>query len=59
VKVWFFPEGLTSKKLLPFKKGAFRAAIDKKIPIVPVVFSAHSFVDWDNFKAEEGTVSKQ
>ncbi len=36
--VLFFPEGTRSEdgKLLPFKKGAFRMALDLRLPILPV-----------------------
>ncbi len=38
VGLLFFPEGTRSAdgKLLPFKKGAFRIAIEQQIPILPV-----------------------
>lgn len=39
VSVMMFPEGTRSETddLLPFKEGAFRLAIDSKVPILPVV----------------------
>lgn len=38
--MFLFPEGKISSKgkLLPFKNGAFKLAIDKQVPIVPVTF---------------------
>lgn len=39
VSVVLFPEGTTSNKapeMLPFKNGAFKLAIDKQVPIVPM-----------------------
>jgi 1-acyl-sn-glycerol-3-phosphate acyltransferase len=38
IGILFFPEGTrsTSGHLLPFKKGAFRAAIEQQLPILPV-----------------------
>jgi len=38
IGILFFPEGTrsTSGRLLPFKKGAFRAAIEQQVPILPV-----------------------
>lgn len=39
--IWFFPEGTRSSHehndMLPFKKGAFYAAVQAEIPIIPVV----------------------
>lgn len=41
VSVWMFPEGTRSRGrgLLPFKTGAFHAAIGAGIPIIPIVCS--------------------
>ncbi len=41
LSVWMFPEGTRSRGrgLLPFKTGAFYAAIAAGVPIVPVVCS--------------------
>jgi 1-acyl-sn-glycerol-3-phosphate acyltransferase len=38
IGILFFPEGTRSSsgKLLPFKKGAFRTAIEQQLPILPV-----------------------
>jgi len=38
IGILFFPEGTRSPdgRLLPFKKGAFRTAIDQKLPLLPV-----------------------
>ncbi|XP_073981530.1 1-acyl-sn-glycerol-3-phosphate acyltransferase beta-like [Rhodnius prolixus] len=47
-KIWLFPEGTrnhNSENLLPFKKGAFRTAIECKAQIIPVVFSPYYFID--------------
>ncbi|OTA19876.1 bifunctional L-3-phosphoserine phosphatase/1-acyl-sn-glycerol-3-phosphate acyltransferase [Xenorhabdus beddingii] len=54
VSVWMFPEGTRSRGrgLLPFKTGAFHAAIAAGVPIVPVcVSSTHKKIKlnrWDN-----------
>ncbi|SPY32430.1 1-acylglycerol-3-phosphate O-acyltransferase [Pasteurella canis] len=56
LSVWMFPEGTRSRGrgLLPFKTGAFHAAIAAGVPIVPVVCSTtHNKIDlnrWDNGK---------
>ncbi|CDL79381.1 1-acylglycerol-3-phosphate O-acyltransferase [Xenorhabdus cabanillasii] len=54
VSVWMFPEGTRSRRrgLLPFKTGAFHAAIAAGVPIVPVcVSSTHDRIKlnrWNN-----------
>ena len=56
LSVWMFPEGTRSRGrgLLPFKTGAFYAAIAAGVPIVPVVCSTtHNQINlnrWDNGK---------
>lgn len=43
MKIWVFAEGTRNKgkNLLPFKKGAFRMAIDAGVPIVPVCANSY------------------
>ncbi|ARR48365.1 1-acylglycerol-3-phosphate O-acyltransferase [Photobacterium damselae subsp. damselae] len=53
VSVWMFPEGTRSRGrgLLPFKTGAFHAAIGANVPVVPIVCSSTEHVKlnrWDN-----------
>lgn len=53
VSVWMFPEGTRSRGrgLLPFKTGAFHAAIAAQVPIIPIVCSStdHLKVNrWNN-----------
>ena len=42
--IWVFPEGTRNhgQNLLPFKKGAFRMAIEAGVPIVPICVSSYS-----------------
>ncbi len=42
--IWFFAEGTRNKgkNMLPFKKGAFRIAIEAKVPIVPICVSSYA-----------------
>ncbi|MGF1700628.1 1-acylglycerol-3-phosphate O-acyltransferase [Photobacterium makurazakiensis] len=53
VSIWMFPEGTRSRGrgLLPFKTGAFHAAIGAEVPVVPIVCSTTEHVNlnrWDN-----------
>ncbi len=53
VSVWMFPEGTRSRGrgLLPFKTGAFHAAIAAQVPIVPIICSSTDKVKlnrWNN-----------
>lgn len=53
VSVWMFPEGTRSRGrgLLPFKTGAFHAAIGAGLPIVPIVCSSTGGIKlnrWNN-----------
>jgi 1-acyl-sn-glycerol-3-phosphate acyltransferase len=53
VSVWMFPEGTRSRGrgLMPFKTGAFHAAIGAELPIIPIVCSTTSdikFNRWNN-----------
>lgn len=55
LSIWMFPEGTRSRGrgLLPFKTGAFHAAITAGVPIVPVVCSSLNNIDlnrWNNGK---------
>ena len=42
VSVWMFPEGTRSRGrgLLPFKTGAFHAAMGAEVPVIPIVCSS-------------------
>ncbi len=53
VSVWMFPEGTRSRGrgLLPFKTGAFHAAMGAQVPVIPIVCSSTHKLRlnrWDN-----------
>lgn len=58
-KLWVFPEGTrrNTGQIHQFKKGAFHAAIQAQVPIVPVVFSSYrSFLDAEKKVFNDGEV---
>ncbi|PPI87831.1 1-acyl-sn-glycerol-3-phosphate acyltransferase [Candidatus Pantoea edessiphila] len=53
ISFWIFPEGTRSqgRGLLPFKSGAFQAAVMAGVPIIPVVFSnTHDKINLNRLK---------
>lgn len=57
--ILFFPEGTRSRsgRLLDFKKGAFRVAIDQKLPVLPVtVIGSRDVMPADSLRITPGTV---
>jgi len=58
LSIWMFPEGTRSRGRgwLPFKRGAFHAAVQAGVPVIPVVCSStHNQVKlnrWNNGKAK-------
>lgn len=52
ISFWMFPEGTRSRGrgLLPFKAGAFHAALAAGVPIVPIVVSnTHQKIKWNRW----------
>jgi 1-acyl-sn-glycerol-3-phosphate acyltransferase len=57
--VLFFPEGTRSRsgELLPFKKGAFRVAVDQHLPLLPMtVIGTRDIMAADSFQLHPGEV---
>ncbi len=57
--ILFFPEGTRSRsgKLLDFKKGAFRVAIEQRMPLLPVtVIGSRDVMPADSLRITPGTV---
>lgn len=59
IKLWVFSEGTrrNTGEIHQFKKGAFHAAIQAQVPIVPVVFSSYkSFLDMEKKIFDKGEI---
>jgi len=57
--ILFFPEGTRSRSgdLLRFKKGAFRVAIDRRLPVLPITLQAtREVMPPDSLRIRPGTV---
>ncbi len=61
ISIYIFPEGTRntgSKKMLPFKKGAFHMAISAGVPLLPIVASdIEPVIDFKNRKIHRGTIN--
>ncbi|XP_026469108.1 1-acyl-sn-glycerol-3-phosphate acyltransferase beta-like [Ctenocephalides felis] len=60
-KLLLYPEGTRNKtdcpeKLLPFRKGAFKTAMNAKCPIIPMIFSPYYFIRSKDYYFGTGTV---
>lgn len=59
IKMWVFPEGTrrNTGEIHGFKKGAFLAAVNAQVPIVPVVFSSYKpFLDTEKKIFDKGEI---
>lgn len=60
IKLLVFPEGTrrNTGQIHEFKKGAFMAAINAQLPILPIVFSSYkSFLNSEKKKFESGVIT--
>uniref|UniRef100_A0A6M2DXA8 1-acylglycerol-3-phosphate O-acyltransferase n=1 Tax=Xenopsylla cheopis TaxID=163159 RepID=A0A6M2DXA8_XENCH len=60
-KLLLYPEGTRNKtdcpeKLLPFRKGAFKTAMNAKCPLIPMIFSPYHFIRTKDYHFGTGTV---
>lgn len=57
-KIFIYPEGTrnTKRGLLPFKRGAFKTAINAQAPVYPIVVSPYYFIDQVNQRFDKGHV---
>lgn len=55
-KIFIYPEGTrnTKRGLLPFKRGAFKTAINAQVPVYPIVVSPYYFIDQVNKSFDKG-----
>lgn len=56
--MFIYPEGTrnSNRGLLPFKRGAFKTAINAKVPITPLIVSPYYFIDSKKYIFDKGHV---